>query len=72
MFSPALKNLTVHDLRRTFSSRLAGLGFRFELIEKATNHRIQGTAKHYQHDDMLEERYEMLQAWADYLDGLIK
>lgn len=70
MYAPALKNLTVHDLRRTFSSRLAGLGFRFELIEKATNHRIQGTAKHYQHDDMLEERYEMLQAWADYLGGL--
>lgn len=62
-----IEDLTVHDLRRTFSSRLAGLGFRFELIEKATNHRIQGTAKHYHHDDMLEERYQMLQTWANYL-----
>lgn len=67
-----IEDLTVHDLRRTFSSRLAGLGFRFELIEKATNHRIQGTAKHYHHDDMLEERYQMLQTWANYLDGLVK
>ncbi len=72
LYAPDLKGLTVHDLRRTFSSRLAGLGFRFELIEKATNHRIQGTAKHYQHDDMLEERYEMLETWANYLESLIK
>ena len=67
-----ITELTIHDLRRTFSSRLSGLKYRLELIEKATNHRIQGTAKHYQHDDMLEERYEMLQGWADYLDGLAK
>lgn len=72
LYAPNLKGLTVHDLRRTFSSRLAGLGYRFELIEKATNHRIQGTAKHYQHDDMIEERYEMLQVWANYLEGLVK
>ncbi|HCY38789.1 MAG: Tyr recombinase protein [Pseudomonadota bacterium] len=66
-----ITELTIHDLRRTFSSRLSGLKYRLELIEKATNHRIQGTAKHYQHDDMLEERYEMLQGWADYLDGIV-
>lgn len=65
-----LPNLTIHDLRRTFSSRLAGLGFRFELIEKATNHKLSGTAKHYHHDDMLEERYQMLQVWADYLEEI--
>lgn len=66
-----IDDLTIHDLRRTFSSRLSGLKFRLELIEKATNHKIQGTAKYYQHDDMLEERHEMLRTWADYLDGLI-
>lgn len=71
-YAPELTGLTVHDLRRTFSSRLAGLGFRFELIEKATNHRIQGTAKHYQHDDMLEERFAMLQHWADYLEKVAR
>ena len=65
-----LEPFTVHDLRRTFSSRLTGLGFRQELIDKATNHRIQGTAKHYQHDAMLDERYEMLKKWADHLDKL--
>lgn len=67
-----ITELTIHDLRRTFSSRLSGLKYRLELIEKATNHRIQGTAKHYQHDDMLEERCEMLQGWADYLEGVAK
>lgn len=67
-----IEDLCVHDLRRTFSSRLTGLRFRLELIEKATNHRLQGTAKHYQHDSMLEERFDMLQKWADYLDSLVK
>lgn len=67
---PTLADLTIHDLRRTFSSRLTGLKFKLELIEKATNHKLQGTARHYQHDDMLEERFEMLQYWADYLDTI--
>lgn len=66
-----IKNLTVHDLRRTFASRLTTLRFRLELIEKALNHRLQGTAKHYQHDQMLEERHEMLVEWANYLDELL-
>lgn len=66
-----IKDLCVHDLRRTFSSRLTGLRYRLELIEKATNHRLQGTAKHYQHDSMLDERFDMLQKWANYLDSLI-
>lgn len=66
-----INDFCVHDLRRTFSSRLTGLRFRLELIEKATNHRLQGTAKHYQHDSMLEERFEMLEHWANYLDSLM-
>lgn len=66
-----IENLTVHDLRRTFASRLTTLRFRLELIEKAMNHRLQGTAKHYQHDPMLDERYEMLIKWADHLDQLL-
>lgn len=67
-----INDLCVHDLRRTFSSRLTGLRFRLELIEKATNHRLQGTAKHYQHDSMSDERFDMLQHWANFLDSLIK
>lgn len=61
----------VHDLRRTFCSRLEGLGFRREWIEKAVNHKIEGTSKHYQFDALLEQRYKMLQHWASYLDELI-
>ena len=67
-----IENLWIHDLRRTFSSTLSKLGFRYELIDKATNHKIQGTRRHYQHDDLLEERYKMLQEWDDYLEGLTK
>lgn len=69
--SCGIKNLTVHDLRRTFASRLTELRFRLELIEKAMNHRLQGTAKHYQHDPMHNERYEMLVKWATHLDDLL-
>lgn len=61
----------VHDLRRTFCSRLEGLGYRKEWIDKAVNHKREGTSKHYHFDDLLKQRYKMLQKWADYLDNLI-
>lgn len=61
----------VHDLRRTFCSRLEALGFRREWIEKAVNHKIEGTSKHYQFDALLEQRNKMLQEWANHLDKLI-
>ena len=65
-----LDDLTVHDLRRTFCSRNSELGERYEYIEKAVNHRIQGTGATYHHSDLLEERFKMLQRWANHVDSI--
>jgi integrase len=67
-----IKNLTVHDLRRTFVTKLAEMGYPHELIDKAVNHKLTGIRAHYFTSAELERRGEMLQAWANYLDEVIK
>lgn len=67
-----IDNLTVHDLRRTFVTKLAELGYPHELIDKAVNHKLTGIRAHYFTSAELERRGEMLQAWANYLDGVSK
>ena len=62
---------SVHDLRRTFGTQLAALNYPHDLIDCAMNHKLQGVKRNYIHTDMLEQRYTMLQAWADYLDRLV-
>lgn len=63
-------HFTPHDIRRTFSSRLAELKFSLDLIDCATNHKLSGVRRNYVHTLRLDERYDMLCQWADYLDGL--
>ncbi len=67
-----IDNLTVHDLRRTFVTKLAELGYPHELIDKAVNHKLTGIRAHYFTSAELERRGEMLQAWAYYLDEAVK
>lgn len=67
-----IDNLTVHDLRRTFVTKLAELGYPHELIDKAVNHKLTGIRAHYFTSAELERRGEMLQAWANYLDEVGK
>lgn len=62
---------TQHDIRRTFSTALVGMGYSLDLIDKATNHRLKKAVhKAYIHSDLLEARYQMLCKWADYLEDL--
>lgn len=63
-----IAKFSCHDLRRTFSSKLAELGYNLDLIDCATNHVLQGIRKNYVHTIRLEERYKMLCDWADFLD----
>jgi integrase len=65
------ENLTVHDLRRTFVTTLAELGFPFELIDTAVNHKLSGVRAHYFTSKDLERRRDMLQKWANHLDALL-
>lgn len=59
-----------HDLRRTMRSGLATLGIRYEVAERAINHKLPGLAEIYDRNDYAVERAAALRQWADYLDAL--
>jgi integrase len=65
-----MDHFTVHDLRRTGATRLSELGFQPDWIEKALNHKLRGVRGIYNRAEYAGQRREMLQAWADTLDGL--
>jgi len=64
------KPFTIHDLRRTASTLLHEQGWPSDVVEKALNHTIGGVRGIYNRAEYAEQRREMLQAWADYIDGL--
>ncbi len=59
-----------HDLRRTMRSGLATLGVRYEVAERAINHKLPELAEIYDRNDYATERKAALTQWANYLDGL--
>ena len=61
---------TIHDLRRTGSTRLHEQGFSSDVVEKALNHTIGGVRGVYNRAEYSEQRKKMLQFWADYLEKL--
>jgi integrase len=65
------REVTPHGFRATACTLLNELGWRSEAIERQMAH---GTAndvrRHYNYAQHLPERRVMMQAWADYLDGL--
>lgn len=65
-----IKPFTIHDLRRTGATRLGEMGFPSEVIEKALNHTIGGVRGIYNRAQYAEQRKQMLQCWADYVDRL--
>lgn len=67
-----IKKWTPHDLRRTGMTLLAEQGNRFDVIDSALGHVIVGVKKHYLKSNLLQERKDLLQKWADYIDTLLK
>lgn len=63
-----LKAFTLHDLRRTARTHLAGLGVRSEVAERCLNHKIQGVAGIYDRHDYYTERRQALSAWTTQLE----
>jgi integrase len=60
-----------HGIRATGSTILNELGFRPDVIERQLAHAERNKVRaSYNHAAYLPERKEMMQAWADYLDGL--
>lgn len=63
-------DFTVHDLRRTGSTLLHEQGYNSDWIEKALAHEQRGVRAVYNKAEYAEQRREMMQAWADWLDAL--
>ena len=67
-----LEDFSVHDLRRTGSTLLHEAGFNSDWIEKCLAHEQRGVRAVYNKAEYADQRREMLQAWADMVDGWIK
>jgi integrase len=58
-----------HDLRRTFATRLNGMGIAPHIVEKLLNHSLPGLMQTYNRATYDAERREALEAWSGYLMG---
>ena len=67
----AMAPLTIHDLRRTGATRLTENGFNKDVIEKALSHEAVGIRAVYILAEFAEQRKQMLQWWADYVDSIV-
>jgi integrase len=62
---------TPHGMRATASTGLNAQGWSADAIERQLAHTERDLVRAaYNHADFLDERKRMMQAWADYLDGL--
>lgn len=62
---------TGHDFRATASTQLHEMGFKPEVIERQLAHVEENKTKAaYNHAEYLAERRVMMQAWADWIDGI--
>ena len=63
--------VTPHGFRATACTLLNEMGWRSEAIERQMAHGVSDSVRrHYNYAQHLAERRIMMQAWADYLDGL--
>lgn len=63
--------LTGHGLRATISTALNEMGYNEDWIEAQLSHASSSKVrKTYNHAEYVDQRREMMQAWADYLDSL--
>jgi integrase len=68
-FKPGV--FTGHDFRATASTMLHEMGYRSELVEMQLAHASTSkVAAAYNHAAYLDERTAMMQAWADWIDGI--
>jgi integrase len=69
-----VKDWTLHDLRRTFSSGLAALGTPLHVTEKLLNHvsgSISGVAAIYNRHTYMDEMRSAITAWETRLESLL-
>ncbi len=65
------EKFTPHSARSTASTALNGMGWSGDAIERQLAHTERDLVRAaYNHSDMMAARTKMMQAWADYIDGL--
>jgi integrase len=67
-----VRDFVIHDLRRTASTHLHEAGFNSDWIEKCLAHETKGIRGVYNRAQYAEQRREMLQWWADFVDSQIQ
>ncbi len=67
-----VQDFVIHDFRRTASTHLHEAGFNSDWIEKALAHETKGVRGVYNRAQYMEQRREMLQWWADFVNAQIE
>ena len=67
-----VQDFVIHDFRRTASTHLHEAGFNSDWIEKALAHETKGIRGVYNRAQYMEQRHNMLQWWADFVDSQIE
>lgn len=62
--------MTPHDLRRTFSSKVTGLGFGREAMNRVTNHKEGGIASVYDRHQYADETKRVMETVSAHIMGL--
>jgi integrase len=69
-----VEHFTLHDLRRTAATGMAGLGIAPHVVDRVLNHstgKISGVARIYNRHEYLAERNHALGAWANHVEALV-
>jgi integrase len=67
-----VQSFVIHDFRRTASTHLHEAGFNSDWVEKCLAHEQQGVRGVYNRAQYIDQRREMLQWWADFIDSQIQ
>jgi integrase len=67
-----IQQFVIHDFRRTASTHLHEAGFNSDWIEKCLAHETKGIRGVYNRAQYADQRREMLQWWADFVDSQIQ
>lgn len=67
-----VRDFVIHDFRRTASTHLHEAGFNSDWIEKCQAHETKGIRGVYNRAQYADQRREMLQWWANFVDSQIE
>jgi integrase len=67
-----VRDFVIHDFRRTASTHLNEAGFNSDWIEKYLAHETGGIRGIYNRAQYADQRREMLQWWANFVDSQIQ